>query len=112
MVPSLMRFLRKVWLLSSVKVSWGRVLKRLKESQAHFGDLFFIQVNPNPLKCLKKDHDLSGLSSRYSLHIYIYIYMCVCVCARSCNRIVSSCAIRLSALLWFFRLIICLFSFP
>jgi hypothetical protein len=67
-VPNLMRFLRKVWLLSSVRVSWGRVLKRLKESQAHFGDLFFIQVNPNPLKCLKNDHDLSGLR--------IYIYIC------------------------------------
>jgi hypothetical protein len=73
-VPSLRRFLRrKVRLLSSVRVSWGRVWKRLKESQAHFGDLFvgnylFIQVNPTPLKYLKKDHHhLSGLSSRYSL---------------------------------------------
>jgi len=83
-VPSLKR---KVRLLSSVRVSWGRVLKRLKESQAHFGDLFvgnylFIQVNPTPLKCLKKDHDLGGLSSRNSLPrvvaewlIFIYMYV-------------------------------------
>ncbi|XP_059452071.1 uncharacterized protein LOC132182756 [Corylus avellana] len=72
-VPSLRRFLRrKVRLLSAVKVSWGRVLKRLKEGQAHFGDLFagnylLIQVNPIPLKSLKKDYDLKALSSRHSL---------------------------------------------
>lgn len=74
-VPSLRRFLRrKGRLLSAVRVSWGRMLKRFKEGQGHFGDLFagnylFIQVNPTPLKCLKKDHDLkfNGLSSRYSL---------------------------------------------
>ncbi|KAE8021440.1 hypothetical protein FH972_007330 [Carpinus fangiana] len=72
-VPSLRRFLRrKVRLLSAVKVSWGRVLKRLKEGQAHFGDLFvgnylLIQVNPTPLKSLKRDYDLKALSSRHSL---------------------------------------------
>lgn len=75
-VPNLRKFLRKkARLLSAVRVSscsWARVMKRLKESQAHFGDLFagnymFIQVNPTSLTCLKRDHDLNGLSSRYSL---------------------------------------------
>ncbi|GMY13233.1 protein SIEVE ELEMENT OCCLUSION B [Fagus crenata] len=72
-VPSLRKFLRKVRLFSGVRLSCAKVLKRLKESQAHFGEIFagnymFIQVNPTSLKCLKKGHDdLNGLSSRYSL---------------------------------------------
>ncbi|KAB1211712.1 hypothetical protein CJ030_MR6G022438 [Morella rubra] len=72
-VPSLGRFLRrKVRLLSAVRVSWAGLVKRLKEGQAHFGDLFagnyvFIQVNPTSLKCLKKDHYLDGFASRYSV---------------------------------------------
>ena len=72
-VPSLRRFLRrKVRLLSSVRLSCAKVLKRFKESQAHFGDIFagnylFVQINPKSLKSLKKGHDLNGLSSRYSI---------------------------------------------
>ncbi|XP_052190599.1 uncharacterized protein LOC127800180 [Diospyros lotus] len=72
-IPSLKRFLRRKARL--VADSWARVLKRLKESQSHFGDLFagnylFMQVNPTPLKLvgrsLKGDHRLpppAGLSS-------------------------------------------------
>ncbi|KAF5457308.1 hypothetical protein F2P56_021420 [Juglans regia] len=74
-VPNLRKFLRrKARLLSAFRVScsWAKVLKRLKESQAHFGDIFagnylFIQVNPTSLTCLKRDRDVCGLSSRYSL---------------------------------------------
>ncbi|KAF5479713.1 hypothetical protein F2P56_000511 [Juglans regia] len=74
-VPNLRRLLRrKVRLLSAVRVSWSwaKVARRFKESQAHFGDLFagnylFVQVNPSSLKCLKRDNDLNGLSSSYSL---------------------------------------------
>lgn len=72
-VPSLRRFLRrKVRLFSSVRLSFAKVLKRFKESQAHFGDIFagnylFVQINPTSLKCRKKGHDLNGLSSRYSI---------------------------------------------
>ncbi|PWA82955.1 hypothetical protein CTI12_AA132450 [Artemisia annua] len=38
-----------------IMASLRKVMKRLKESQAHFGDLFagnylFLQVNPTPLK--------------------------------------------------------------
>ncbi|KAL4653285.1 hypothetical protein ACB092_01G292000 [Castanea dentata] len=72
-VPSLRRFLRrKVRVLSSVRLSFAKVLKRFKESQAHFGDIFagnylFVQINPTSLKCRKKGHDLNGLSSRYSI---------------------------------------------
>ncbi|KAL9404156.1 hypothetical protein Peur_001128 [Populus x canadensis] len=55
-VPSLGRFLRRrVKLVSAVRLSCAKVLKRLKEGQAHFGDLFagnylIMQVNPTPLK--------------------------------------------------------------
>ncbi|KAL4352730.1 hypothetical protein GQ457_06G041140 [Hibiscus cannabinus] len=52
-VPSLRRLLRKK--VKLVRVSLGKVVKRLKESQAHFGDLFagnymFIQVNPATMR--------------------------------------------------------------
>lgn len=52
-IPSLRRFLRRKARL--VKGAWVKVVKRLKESQAHFGDLFagnylFLQVTPTPLK--------------------------------------------------------------
>ncbi|TXG54746.1 hypothetical protein EZV62_020002 [Acer yangbiense] len=61
--------LRKVRLVSAVRLSCAKVLKRLKESQAHFGDLFagnylFLQVNPNSLKCIE---NLQSLPSNYSL---------------------------------------------
>ncbi|KAF8408335.1 hypothetical protein HHK36_007484 [Tetracentron sinense] len=75
-IPGLRRFLRrKARMLSAVRISWGRILKRLKDSQSHMGDLFagnymFIQVSPSPLKCVEKSfmgHDLHGLPARYSL---------------------------------------------
>ncbi|XP_076896562.1 uncharacterized protein LOC143549563 [Bidens hawaiensis] len=52
-IPSLKMFLRRRARL--VMVSMAKVVKRLKDSQSHFGDLFagnylFMQVNPSPLK--------------------------------------------------------------
>ncbi|KAL3516193.1 hypothetical protein ACH5RR_023095 [Cinchona calisaya] len=77
-IPSLRKFLRRKARL--VKVAWTKVVKRLKESQSHFGDLFagnylFLQVTPTPLKnnnvnkslkpyCIT---DLSSSTSMYSL---------------------------------------------
>lgn len=73
-IPSLRRFFRrkaKVFMLN-----WGKVVKRFKESEAHFGDLFagnylFMQVTPTPLKyvdkSLKGTYDFHGVSSRYSV---------------------------------------------
>ncbi|KAK3413111.1 hypothetical protein EUGRSUZ_I01721 [Eucalyptus grandis] len=57
-VPGLRRFLRgRARLARAVGVSCAKVLRRLKESQSHFGDLFagnylFLQVNPTPVKKL------------------------------------------------------------
>ncbi|XP_022750533.1 uncharacterized protein LOC111299556 isoform X1 [Durio zibethinus] len=70
-VPSLKRFLkRKVKL---VRLSFAKLMQRLKESKAHFGDLFagnymFIQVNPTTMKCFEKSckgPGLKGLPSRF-----------------------------------------------
>ncbi|KAL8471221.1 hypothetical protein ACS0TY_028768 [Phlomoides rotata] len=52
-IPNLKRFLRRKAKL--VKTAWGKVCRRLKESQAHFGDLFagnyvFMQVTPTAFK--------------------------------------------------------------
>ncbi|CAI9763168.1 unnamed protein product [Fraxinus pennsylvanica] len=60
-IPSLKRFLSRKARL--VKIAWGKILRRLRESQSHFGDLFagnylFTQVTPTPLK---------GADTRYSL---------------------------------------------
>lgn len=76
-IPSIRRLLRrKTKLVSSIRVSFASVVKRLKESQSHLGELFagnylFLQVNPStPFKCHNKaSHDLKyGLSSgRYYL---------------------------------------------
>lgn len=61
-VPSLRRFLRRrVKLVSAVRLSCAKVLKRLKEGQAHFGDLFagnylIMQVNPTPLKYFERSY--------------------------------------------------------
>uniref|UniRef100_A0A5B7ARE7 Uncharacterized protein n=1 Tax=Davidia involucrata TaxID=16924 RepID=A0A5B7ARE7_DAVIN len=68
-IPSLRRFLRRK--ARVVMVSWAKVLKRFKDSQSHFGDLFagnylFTQVTPTPLKCVEKSlkaQHLHGLSS-------------------------------------------------
>lgn len=67
-VPSLRRFLRrKLRLASNVKVAMGRVVKRLKESQNHLGDLFagnylFMQVTPTSLKCSEKSFKATGFN--------------------------------------------------
>ncbi|MFS8032199.1 hypothetical protein Hanom_Chr17g01554781 [Helianthus anomalus] len=52
-IPSLKQLMRRRAKL--VMVSMAKVLKRLKEGQSHFGDLFagnylFMQVNPTPVK--------------------------------------------------------------
>ncbi|KAI3520728.1 hypothetical protein L1887_10178 [Cichorium endivia] len=55
-IPSLRKFMRRKARL--VTASLAKVMKRLKESQSHFGDLFagnylFMQVTPTPLKHLQ-----------------------------------------------------------
>lgn len=52
-IPSLKNIMRRK--ARVVMASIRKVLKRLKESQSHFGDLFagnylFLQVTPTPLK--------------------------------------------------------------
>ncbi|GAA0144768.1 hypothetical protein LIER_05126 [Lithospermum erythrorhizon] len=57
-----------------VRFAWTKVLKRLKESQPHFGDLFagnylFMQVTPTSFKDLSKKslkgvQDFHGIQSR------------------------------------------------
>ncbi|EEF35460.1 uncharacterized protein LOC8260357 [Ricinus communis] len=70
-VPSLMRrFLRRK--VNLVYAAYAKVLKRLKDGQAHFGDLFagnylFLQVNPTSLKYLEKAYHNTVLPSRYPL---------------------------------------------
>lgn len=64
-VPSL----RKLWrkqsrLISAMKISFAKVMKRFKDDQVHFGDLFagnylFMQVNPASLKYLQNEFTLS-----------------------------------------------------
>ncbi|KAI6700768.1 hypothetical protein NL676_015092 [Syzygium grande] len=55
-VPGLRRLLRRrARLVRAVRVSCAKVVRRLRESQSHFGDLFagnylFLQVNPTPVK--------------------------------------------------------------
>ncbi|WMV17601.1 hypothetical protein MTR67_010986 [Solanum verrucosum] len=57
-VPSLKKFLRRKSRL--IVAALDKILKRLKESQSHFGDLFagnymFMQVSPTPLKICAQD---------------------------------------------------------
>ncbi|KAI3699851.1 hypothetical protein L2E82_44442 [Cichorium intybus] len=52
-IPSLKKFMRRR--ARVVMLSMAKVVKRLKDSQSHFGDLFagnylFMQVNPSSLK--------------------------------------------------------------
>ncbi|XP_057720183.1 uncharacterized protein LOC130934651 [Arachis stenosperma] len=60
-VPSLRRLWRKkARVVSAMKVSYAKVLKRFKDGQVHLGDLFagnylFMQVNPASLKYLEKE---------------------------------------------------------
>ncbi|OVA17631.1 hypothetical protein BVC80_1837g467 [Macleaya cordata] len=76
-IPGLRRLLRrKAKLFSAVRVSWSKVLKRLKESKSHMGDLFagnylLMQVSPSSLKSFHNkysftNHGIHGLSSKYS----------------------------------------------
>ncbi|MCL7030963.1 hypothetical protein MKW94_026524 [Papaver nudicaule] len=57
-IPGLRRFLRRrARFFSSVRVSWCKVMKILKDSKAHMGDLFagnypLMQVNPTSFKSL------------------------------------------------------------
>ncbi|CAJ1786650.1 unnamed protein product [Sphenostylis stenocarpa] len=63
-VPSL----RKLWrkrrrLVSSMRVSYAKVLKRFRDGQVHFGELFagnylFMHVNPTSLNSLQRDLSL------------------------------------------------------
>ncbi|KAK1359453.1 Plexin-D1 like [Heracleum sosnowskyi] len=72
-IPGLKRFLRRK--ARVVVTSWSKIVKRLKESQSHFGDLFagnylFMQVTPTSLKCLQqpsKNQVYSDFGSRYYL---------------------------------------------
>nr|AFK38106.1 unknown [Medicago truncatula] len=60
-IPSLRRLWRKkTKVVSSMRVSCAKVVKRFKDGQVHFGDLFagnylFMQVNPSSLNYLGKD---------------------------------------------------------
>ncbi|KAG4938445.1 hypothetical protein AAZX31_16G063700 [Glycine max] len=67
-IPSLRRLWRKrARLVSSMRISYAKVMKRFKEGQVHFGDLFagnylFMHVNPTSLKCLERDLSLSKIA--------------------------------------------------
>ncbi|XP_027347806.1 uncharacterized protein LOC113859190 [Abrus precatorius] len=67
-IPSLRRLWRKrARLVSSMRISCAKVMKRFKDGQVHFGDLFagnylFLQVNPASLKSLQKDFPLSKIA--------------------------------------------------
>ncbi|XP_023756238.1 uncharacterized protein LOC111904743 [Lactuca sativa] len=79
-IPSLRKFMRRK--ARVVMLSMAKVVKRLKDSQSHFGDLFagnylFMQVNPSSLKSSSpfairgsikgnEDHDLRCSSSSSS----------------------------------------------
>ncbi|XP_057437396.1 uncharacterized protein LOC130729605 [Lotus japonicus] len=67
-IPSLKRLWRKrVRLVSSMRLSYAKVLKRFKDNKVHFGDLFagnylFMQVNPSSLKYLEKEFSISKIA--------------------------------------------------
>ncbi|KAK7373281.1 hypothetical protein VNO80_06681 [Phaseolus coccineus] len=64
--------LRKLWrksgrLVSSVRVSYAKVMKRFKDGEVHFGELFagnylFMHVNPTSLKSLQRDFSLPKIA--------------------------------------------------
>ncbi|MED6211422.1 hypothetical protein PIB30_073548 [Stylosanthes scabra] len=70
-VPSLRRLWRKkARVVSAMKVSYAKVLKRFKDGQVHLGDLFagnylFMQVNPASLKYLEKELSLSKVAKSF-----------------------------------------------
>lgn len=65
-IPGLRRFLRrKSRFFSSVRVSWCKVMRRLKESKSHMGDLFagnylLMQVNPTSFKSFNNKYNLAN----------------------------------------------------
>uniref|UniRef100_A0A7N0TMX5 Uncharacterized protein n=1 Tax=Kalanchoe fedtschenkoi TaxID=63787 RepID=A0A7N0TMX5_KALFE len=67
---------RRVRLVRSVKGSWEKVARRVRESQAHFGDLFagnymFLQVNPTPLRVAGADRSCkAGFEDSRNLRCY------------------------------------------
>ncbi|XP_028792944.1 uncharacterized protein LOC114748665 [Neltuma alba] len=67
-VPSLRRLWRKkAMMVSAMRRSCAKVMKRLKEGQVHFGDLFagnylFMQVNPTSLAYLEREITLSKVA--------------------------------------------------
>ncbi|XP_031260179.1 uncharacterized protein LOC116118333 [Pistacia vera] len=78
-VPRLRRLIlrKKFRVVSAFRGSCAKLLKRLKESQSHFGDIFagnylFLQVNPTSMKsiqesCQANQLKLQGLPSGFSL---------------------------------------------
>ncbi|KAM3364034.1 hypothetical protein P3S68_018888 [Capsicum galapagoense] len=66
-VPSLKKFLRRK--ARFIATALAKTLKRLKESQSHFSDLFagnymFMQINPTPLKIYAQNHKSQNLKAR------------------------------------------------
>ncbi|CAK8541233.1 unnamed protein product [Lathyrus sativus] len=67
-IPSLRRLWRKkVKVVSSMRISCAKVMKRFKDGHVHFGDLFagnylFMQVNPSSLNYLGKEVSLSKIA--------------------------------------------------
>ncbi|XP_026382513.1 uncharacterized protein LOC113277702 [Papaver somniferum] len=65
-IPGLRRFLRrKSRFFSSVRVSWCKVMRRLKESKSHMSDLFagnylLMQVNPTSFKSFNNKYNLAN----------------------------------------------------
>ncbi|CAL1358209.1 unnamed protein product [Linum trigynum] len=71
-VSSLIR--RKRVVMRMVRASIRKVLKRLKEGHAHFGDLFagnylFLQINPTSLKSLQKSYNSTPPGFHFSPRI-------------------------------------------
>lgn len=67
-IPSLRRLWRKkAKVVSSMRISCAKVMKRFKDGHVHFGDLFagnylFMQVNPSSLNYLGKELSLSKIA--------------------------------------------------
>lgn len=68
-IPSLRRLwkIKKTKVVSSMRISCAKVMKRFKDGHVHFGDLFagnylFMQVNPSSLKYLAKEFSLSKIA--------------------------------------------------
>lgn len=72
-IPNLRKLLRrKSKLVTAMRGSISKVLKRFKDGEAYLGDLFagnylFIQVNPTSMKCLKNKFPLQNFPPAYSL---------------------------------------------